>query len=604
VSLLRADALRIPLRDESVDLIVTSPPYFALRSYRDGGEHFDGQIGSEPTPQAFLEALSAVTEEMARVLKPSGSIFVNLGDKYAGSGGHNNAGLSTRHGQGASSLADRRTLAAQHEQAQTAPHPNRRPDVPETAWAASKAHRGSSRTLPRAGAAYDEPRPDTRASRARMPDRAGGHGGGGAGRRNEQLNASRRNAPDRYNQNAHFDGAEYETRAKSLMLLPERYRIGAVDRLGLIAREILVWDKPNGLPESVTDRCRRSHEDWVHLTKEGSYFAAMDEVRVEHAPGAWDKGPRSSYKPGSASGSIAANGSHEVKSDAGLPLNPRGALPGSVWRIPGEPLQVPDYMVEDETGWRLMDARDVWRYALDRVERDGNDGPVMLRQVDHFACFPQEWPRRLILGWSPSAICLECGEGRRPTTVRPDVAYRPNGSSTGRQKRDELGGSTGNGWNRPGYPQTSSEVTVTGYVCACTPSSYHPDRRGKDYHGLPDRQARGMNDGRGGERKKQWLDSIENPRGPVVEYDIDGWTPPPTRPAVVLDPFCGTGTVPMVAKALGRFGIGLDLSADYVRLARWRVEQSGHARKTLLRTFAERNVEVPMFSTEEAVGAD
>ncbi len=59
----------------------------------------------------------------------------------------------------------------------------------------------------------------------------------------------------------------------------------------------------------------------------------------------------------------------------------------------------------------------------------------------------------------------------------------------------------------------------------------------------------------------------------------------------------------MVAKALGRFGIGLDLSNDYLRLARWRVEQSGHARKTLLRTFAERNVEVPLFSTGEAANA-
>jgi hypothetical protein len=66
---------------------------------------------------------------------------------------------------------------------------------------------------------------------------------------------------------------------KSLMLLPERYRIAAVDELGLIARAVLVWSKPNGLPESVTDRVRRSHEDWVHLTKSPKYFAAVDEIR-------------------------------------------------------------------------------------------------------------------------------------------------------------------------------------------------------------------------------------------------------------------------------------------------------------------------------------
>ena len=46
----------------------------------------------------------------------------------------------------------------------------------------------------------------------------------------------------------------------------------------------------------------------------------------------------------------------------------------------------------------------------------------------------------------------------------------------------------------------------------------------------------------------------------------------PTRPAVVLDPFGGTGTTAMVANALGRTGISLDMSADYSRLAQWRTQ--------------------------------
>ena len=57
---------------------------------------------------------------------------------------------------------------------------------------------------------------------------------------------------------------------------------------------------------------------------------------------------------------------------------------------------------------------------------------------------------------------------------------------------------------------------------------------------------------------------------------------------MVLDPFAGTGTVPMVARALGRTGIGVDLSADYLRLAAWRVFESGHASKTVARTNGER----------------
>jgi site-specific DNA-methyltransferase (cytosine-N4-specific) len=79
---IRADARSLPLADNSVDLVVTSPPYFALRSYQDGGETYAGQIGSEPTPAEFVDALLEVTRECVRVLKPSGSMWVNLGDTY------------------------------------------------------------------------------------------------------------------------------------------------------------------------------------------------------------------------------------------------------------------------------------------------------------------------------------------------------------------------------------------------------------------------------------------------------------------------------------------------------------------------------------------
>lgn len=85
--IIQGNALALPLPDASVDLICTSPPYFGLRSYQDGGQHYDGQIGSEATPTEFLDALIAATREMVRVLKPTGSIFVNLGDKYNSAAG-------------------------------------------------------------------------------------------------------------------------------------------------------------------------------------------------------------------------------------------------------------------------------------------------------------------------------------------------------------------------------------------------------------------------------------------------------------------------------------------------------------------------------------
>jgi DNA methylase len=81
--IIQADARALPLADASVDLIVTSPPYWGLRHYTDGGELYDGQIGSEASPAVYIDNLIACTREWMRVLKPTGSIFVNLGDKYA-----------------------------------------------------------------------------------------------------------------------------------------------------------------------------------------------------------------------------------------------------------------------------------------------------------------------------------------------------------------------------------------------------------------------------------------------------------------------------------------------------------------------------------------
>lgn len=74
--------------DASVDLVLTSPPFLALRSYLPA-DHPDKalEIGSEPTPADFLDTLLAVTADLRRVLAPHGSLCVELGDTYAGSGG-------------------------------------------------------------------------------------------------------------------------------------------------------------------------------------------------------------------------------------------------------------------------------------------------------------------------------------------------------------------------------------------------------------------------------------------------------------------------------------------------------------------------------------
>ena len=74
------DGLKV-LEDESVDMCVTSPPYYGLRDY--GTER---QIGMEESPQEYVKNLTEIFMEVHRVLKPTGTLWLNIGDSYAGSG--------------------------------------------------------------------------------------------------------------------------------------------------------------------------------------------------------------------------------------------------------------------------------------------------------------------------------------------------------------------------------------------------------------------------------------------------------------------------------------------------------------------------------------
>lgn len=342
--IIRGDARCLPLPDESVDLIVTSPPYWSLRSYTDGGEHYAEQIGSEPTWQEYLDNLIACTREWMRVLKPGGSMWVNLGDKYAG-------------------------------------------------------------------------------------DPSGPQGKSGARATVEQ---SRTYAGLRDRQRA----TDMVSRPKSLLLLPHRYAIRCADDLGLTVRQDQVWSKVNGLPESVTDRTRRSHEYLFHLTKRPTYYSAVDEIRIPHRPVSIARSGRN-RNVGDEFSITSPN-----TLDPAQACNPLGALPGSVWEIASQPLNVPDHVAH---------ARCCGGHRREGCE----DG------LDHFAAFPFALVRPIIQGWSPREVCTVCGEGRRPVV---DVR------TTGHDNNDHAGRIRSTvGLRGDDYRQwrTDNPRSVTGYACAC-----------------------------------------------------------------------------------------------------------------------------------------
>ena len=114
VTILTGDcrSLLAAMPDQSVHCCVTSPPYFGLRDYGVAG-----QIGLEPTPDAFVAEMAAVFREVRRVLRDDGTLWLNLGDSYnsgpsgglGGStlgGGQDNQAKSNRAWRNGSGRAD------------------------------------------------------------------------------------------------------------------------------------------------------------------------------------------------------------------------------------------------------------------------------------------------------------------------------------------------------------------------------------------------------------------------------------------------------------------------------------------------------------------
>lgn len=81
ISTINGNALSIPLPDKAVQCVITSPPYWGLRDYG-----VSGQIGLESTPQAYVVNIVAVMRECWRVMRDDATLWLVIGDSYAGNG--------------------------------------------------------------------------------------------------------------------------------------------------------------------------------------------------------------------------------------------------------------------------------------------------------------------------------------------------------------------------------------------------------------------------------------------------------------------------------------------------------------------------------------
>ena len=168
--------------DNSIDCCITSPPYYALRDYG-----VDGQIGLEDSPKKYIERLSEVFMEVHRVLKPEGTLWVNIGDSYNGyKGNASNDNFETEY----------------------------------------------------------------------------------AGHRNQPARTSR------------FGLEAKNIKAKDLIGIPWMLAF-SLRNAGWYLRQDIIWHKPNPMPESVTDRCTKSHEYIFLMSKSQKYYFDYEAIQEE-----------------------------------------------------------------------------------------------------------------------------------------------------------------------------------------------------------------------------------------------------------------------------------------------------------------------------------
>lgn len=264
---LQGDCIEVlkTLDDNSVDCVITSPPYWALRRYGDN----EKEIGAEKTYNEYLDNLFKVFDEVWRVLKNTGTCWVNLGDTYG-------------------------------------------------------TQSGSSR-----GIKYDYQTTYIK------------------NRENGSL-LLKGNAP-----------------YKSLIGIPDRFKIGMIDR-GWICRNDIIWYKRNTMPTSARDRFTVDYERILFFTKSHKYyFEQQFERSITYAT---DKRARNIENKITGLKKLAEEGKQY-------------AIRGTKYNV--------------VIGKR--NCRSVW------------DVPTVSSQIPHFAMFPERLVARMIKAGCPEEVCKSCG---------------------------------------------------------------------------------------------------------------------------------------------------------------------------------------------------
>ena len=299
---------------------------------------------------------------------------------------------------------------------------------------------------------------------------------------------------------------------KDLIGLPWRLAF-ALQADGWWLRSDIVWHKPNPMPEPVTDRPTRAHEYVFLLSKAARYFYDADAIREPMAESSIARISQESFWEQTGGEKDHRNG-----------VNPNRSARQSLENLA--------HKADKQRGHSRRHAgfNDRWdgmsnseQQAMGANKRTVWSIATQPYKEAHFATFPEKLVEPCILaGTSEKGVCAECGAPwtriveKSPSTM--NIRVRDAGKGVLHLKSGCGGGAAA----------TDSEVVA-----------YGPEQLG----------------------------------GPVTAIS---WQPScghnaEAVPAVVIDPFCGSGTTGVVALRHGRLFIGVELNPEYVELARRRI---------------------------------
>ena len=444
--LYQADARALPLPDESVHCVVTSPPYWGLRDYKlepqvwggssgcahtwdrelleteTGGGNWTqavngrgevqpggpeakreavpiravtescegcgawlGTLGLEPTVELYIAHLVEVFREVRRVLRKDGTVWLNLGDAYANDGKWGGA----TGGKQAYLPDSDREMSRQKRATGLKPK-----DLIGLPWRVAFALQTDGVADVKALGVIERVRTDIL----------------------DEYMERGETPPDRVLAVLERLDAEYaEAKGDSWWL-----------------RSDIVWDKPNPMPESMRDRPTRAHEYVFLLTRSARYYYDGDAVRQPVFSGLSDL-----RKIAEAKDRIGCK--HKTLDD---PLS-KASSATNIGR---------KRAVGDPSGRNL---RTVWTIATEPYKGS------------HFATYPQKLVEPCILaGTSEKGVCGECGAPRNRVVNRRfkpqgDVSEEKGIRSAGSQKPLDAS----NGWS--GYPRGTTEAETLGWQPTC-----------------------------------------------------------------------------------------------------------------------------------------